>query len=252
MQKKIPVLPDIVKISDVENSLVDLKSVPVGISKKTLNIVTCNISGKVALPVVSQEIHQTASFMEEWLKALCRLTKVVCIDAEQILNAEKVPGIELVSSSYEEYVHTLFADMVERNNTYKDAKLDPESLEGFERRVVVLVGYKRFFSQLTPDGQEKMSLVLLKAESIYKLHFIVVDAISDFSSYNYEEWFKRQITGAEGIWIGDGVADQYMLKVNKVTNELYEEIGDEYGYVLNRNRPTLVKLLSSMEEEDEE
>jgi len=250
--RKIPVLPEIVKITDVENSLVDLKSVPVGISRKTLNTVTCNISGKVALPVVSQEIHQTASFMEEWLKVLCRLTKVVCIDSEQILDISKTPSVELVSGDYEEYVHTLFADMVERNNTYKDAKLNPESLENFERKVIVLFGYKRFFSQLTPDGQEKMSLVLLKAESIYKLHFIVVDAISDFSSYNYEEWFKRQITGADGIWIGDGVADQYMLKVNKVTNELYEEIGDEYGYVLNRNRPTLVKLLSSMEEEDEE
>ena len=250
--RRIPVLPDIVKITDVENSIKDLKSVPVGISKKTLNTVTCNISGKVVLPVVSQEIHQTASFMEEWLKALCKLTKVVCVDSEQILDISKTPDVELVSGDYEEYVHTLFADMVERNNTYKDAKLDPESLEAFERRVIVLVGYKRFFSQLTLDGQEKMSLVLLKGESIYKLHFVIVDAISDFSSYNYEEWFKRQITGAEGIWVGDGIADQYMLKINKVTNELYEEIGDEYGYVLNRNRPTLVKLLSSMEEEDEE
>ena len=249
--RKIPVLPDIVKIADVESSIQDLKSVPVGISRKTLNTVACNIFGKVALPVVSQEIHQTASFVEEWLKALCKLTKVVCIDSEQILNLDKAPDVELVSGDYEGYVHTLFADMVERNNTYKDAKLDPASLESFERKVIVLVGYKRFFSQLTPDGQEKMSLVLLKAESIYKLHFIVVDTLSDFSSYNYEEWFKRQITGAEGVWVGDGIADQYMLKVNKVTNELYEEIGDEYGYVLNRNRPTLVKLLSSMEEDEE-
>ncbi len=248
--RRIPVLPDVVKISDVENNIVDLKSVPVGISKKTLNTVLCNISGKVAFPVTSQEIHQSVCFVEEWLNVLCRLTKVVCVDSEQILNVEKTPGIESVSGDYEEFVHKLFADMVERNNTYKDAKLDPESLSSFERKVIVLIGYKRFYSQLTFDGQEKMSLVLLKAESIYKLHFVVVDAISDFSSYNYEEWFKRQISGAEGIWIGSGLADQYMLKVNKVTNELYEEIGDEYGYVLNRNRPTLVKLLSSAEEED--
>ncbi len=249
--RRIPVLPDVVKISDVENNIVDLKSVPVGISKKTLNTVLCNISGKVALPVVSQELHQSVCFMEEWLNVLCRLTKVVYVDSEQILNVEKTPGIEAVSGDYEAFVHTLFADMVERNNTYKDAKLDPDSLSNFERKVIVLIGYKRFYSQLTPDGQEKISLVLLKAESIYKLHFVVVDAISDFSSYNYEEWFKRQISGSEGIWIGSGLADQYMLKVNKVTNELYEEIGDEYGYMLNRNRPTLVKLLSSAEEEDE-
>lgn len=250
--RKIPVLPEVVKITDVENGIKDLKSVPVGISKKTLNIATCNISGKVVTPVVSQEIHQAASFMEEWLNVLCKLTKVVCVDAEQILNIERAPGVEFVSGDFEDYVHSLFAEMVERNNVYKDAKLDPESLTAYERRAIVLVGYKRFISQLTPDGQEKMSLVLLKAEANYKIHFIIVDAVSEFGAYNYQEWFKRQVTGADGIWIGDGIADQYMLKINKITNELYEEIGDEYGYVLNRNRPTLVKLLSSVEEEDEE
>ena len=247
--RKIPVLPNIVKLSDVENNITDLKSVPVGIGKKTLNPVLCNISGRVALPVAAQDIHQTAGFLEEWLNVLCKLTKVICVDAEQMLNTEKISGAEFIDGEYEQFVHQLFAQMVERNNTYKDAKLDPGSLEPFERKVVVLAGYKRFVRQLTPDGQEKMSLVLLKAESIYKIHFVIVDAVSDFSSYNYEEWFKRQITGADGIWVGDGVADQYMLKINKVTNELYEEIGDEYGYVLNRNRPVLVKLLSSLEEE---
>ncbi len=249
--RRIPILPNIVKLADVESNLSDLKSVPVGIGKKSLNAATCNIFGKVAIPVAAQEIHQTASFMEEWLTVLSKLTRVVYVDAEQILNADKISGAELVSDSYEAYVHTLFAEMVNRNNTYKEANLDVESLESFERRVIVLVGYKRFFSKLTPDGQEKMRLVLLKAESIYKLHFVIVDAVSDFGSYNYDDWFKRQITGADGIWVGDGIADQYMLKINKITNELYEEIGDEYGYVLNRNKPTLVKLLSSVEEDEE-
>lgn len=248
--RKIPVLPKVVKYEDVEESIVDLKKTPVGIGKKSLSIVLCNIHSKVVYPVVSQEIHQCVDFMEEWMKVLSKLTKVVCIDAEQILNIEALNGVDIISGDYEEYVHTLFSDTVERNNTYKDAKMDPKSLESFERKIIVLVGYKRFLSQLTTDGQEKLGLVLLKAESNYKLHFILVDSVSDFSSCNYEEWYKKQITGADGIWIGEGIADQYMLKVSKLTNELYEEIGDEYGYVLNRNRPTLVKLLSSMKEED--
>jgi len=209
------------------------------------------IQNRVVLPVVSQEAHQSAGFVEEWLKVLCPITNVVCIDAEQILDSDKLDGAEVIRENYEEYVHTVFADTVNRNNTFKDAKMDPKSLEGFEEKVVVIVGYKRFLNQLTPDGQEKISLVLLKSEACYKLHFILVDSLSEFSSVNYEEWYKKQITGAEGIWIGDGFTDQYMLKANKITNELYEEIGDEYGYILNRNRPTLVKLLSSAKEEAE-
>ena len=249
--KSIPVLPEIVKYEDVSGAVTDLVKVPVGIGKKSLNVMSVGIQNRVVLPVVSQEAHQSAGFVEEWLKVLCPITNVVCIDAEQILDSDKLDGAEVIRENYEEYVHTVFADTVNRNNTFKDAKMDPKSLEGFEEKVVVIVGYKRFLNQLTPDGQEKISLVLLKSDACYKLHFILVDSLSEFSSVNYEEWYKKQITGAEGIWIGDGFADQYMLKANKITNELYEEIGDEYGYILNRNRPTLVKLLSSAKEEAE-
>ncbi len=250
--KKIPVLPEIVNFDYVKGNIADLKNVPVGISKRSLDIVSCNIFGKVAYPVLSQEIRQSVSFTEEWIKVISTLANVVCIDAEQILDIEGQNSIDVVRDNFEEYVHALFDDTVERNNTYKDAGMDPKSLEAFEHKVVVFAGYKRFLSLLSADGQEKIGLVLLKAETIYKLHFIVIDSVSDFGSYNYEAWCKKQITGAEGIWVGDGVADQYTLKVNKLTNELYEDIGDEYGYVFNRSRPTLVKLLSSVDKEGEE
>ena len=249
--KKIPVLPQIVKLEDVVDSMTDLKSTPVGIGKKSLNTVTCNLAGKVAYPVVSQEIHQSVAFLEEWLRVLGGLGRVECIDAEQVLDTAAIDGISYIDGEYEEYVREIFADTVERNNTYKDARMDVRALDRFEERTIVVVGFKRLYDQLSADGQEKLSLVLLKAEAIYKLHFVIVDAVSDYSAYSYSEWYKKQISGSDGIWIGDGIADQYMLKINKVTSELYEEIGDNWGYVLTRNRPTLVKLLSSEQEEAE-
>ncbi len=250
--KKIPVLPDIVKVEDISEGIDDLKTVPVGIGKKSLNIVSYNILSKVATPVVCQEIHQAADFTEEWLKVFAKLTDVTCVDAEQILNSDGIEGVKFVDGDFEEYVNELFNETVERNNVYKDAKMNASSLDSYERKVVFFVGYKRLISQLSPDGQEKIGLVLEKAENEYKLHFVICDAVSDISSYSYEEWFKKQISGADGIWIGDGIADQYALKINKLTSELYEEIGDDYGYVLTRSRPTLVKLLSSAQEEDAE
>ena len=43
-----------------------------------------------------------------------------------------------------------------------------------------------------------------------------------------------------------------MLKINKITSDLYDENGNEYGYVIVRNRPTLIKLLSPKTEEEVE
>ena len=93
--------------------------------------------------------------------------------------------------------------------------------------------------------------MLEKAESFYKLHFVIVESVSQLNSFNHDAWFKRQIPGTDGLWIGDGVTDQYMLKVSKVTSDLYEEIGEEYGYMFNKSRMSLVKLLSSKDTEGE-
>ena len=44
------------------------------------------------------------------------------------------------------------------------------------------------------------------------------------------------------------MTDQYVLKPNKVTSDLYEELDSDFGYLFIRIRPVLVKLLSSAEE----
>lgn len=246
--RKIPVLPKVVKLEDVSGVCNDIANIPFGISKRQLTPVCCNLANKVVYPVMAQDANQMTSFIEEWLKVIASVTKISVIDAYQSLELEGELAENVYNGDYEQYVAELFGEMVNRNNTYKDSKLDIASLENFEERVVVIVGYKRLVQQLSEDSKEKLGLLIEKAEAIYKLHFIIADGVQEFGSFNYEAWFKRHVSGTDGLWIGDGIADQYTLKLNKLTSDLYEELGDEYGYSVNRNRPTLVKLLSSQEE----
>ena len=105
------------------------------------------------------------------------------------------------------------------------------------------------YEKLSADSKDKLNVLLEKAEEIYKIHFVIFDTASQLMSQNYNTWYKKHISGSDGIWVGDGFADQYTIKISKITADLYDDIGSEYGYVVSKNRPVLVKLLSSAERE---
>lgn len=239
---RIPMLPDVVNCDYVCGSISTLADVPVGIAKKTLDIRTINLSSRVIFPVVTQDVQETGPFVEEFAKLLSGLCTTVVVDAEQTTAPQ---GVECVTGDFKEFIVSLFKEMVDRNNTYKDAGMDTSVMQDREERVYIIVGMERLYDQLDDDCKEKLSLLLVKAEPFYKLHFVMVGTAAQYSRFSYEDWYKRFITGADGLWIGSGMADQYMLKVNKITNDLYEEVDSNFGYLLTKNRPVLVKLLSS-------
>lgn len=249
--RRIPILPKVVTYEYVKDEIAGLNRVPIGVAKRALHIETVNLQSRVALPVVAQELYDAASFVTEFVKVVSDKTKTVVLDAEQVLDNITGKKLVVVGQKYDAFVQELFQDMVQRNNEYKDAMLDISVLEKYEERVYVIVGMKRLLEHLTADAKEKLNVLIEKAESYYKLHFVIVDAVSNTSQYTYETWFQRHISGSDGIWIGDGVADQYLLKLSKVTGDLYEEIGNEYGYSIMRNRPTLIKVLSSKTKEED-
>lgn len=247
--RRIPVLPKVVSLDYVRAAMDGTVSVPVGVAKNSLEIVTVNLSSKVALPVVAQDVADTAEFAAGLIEVLSASVKTVVLDMEQYLPYEGT-GCERVTGDFEEFVRNLFAEMVKRNNDYKDAGLDPSVLDECEERVYVICGIKKLFERLSNDGKEKLGLLIAKAESIYKLRFVIIESLAQLNSFAYEEWYKRYIAGAEGLWIGDGVADQYLLKIGKLTNDLYEEIGNEYGYLISKNRAARLKVLSGKSSEE--
>lgn len=242
--KPIPVLPDVVNLDYVSKYSDGIRNIPIGVGKKSLNVLGINLQNKVVYPFVSQEIYEMIPFVEEFVRVLSSGKPAIIIDAEQALSSELKECAAFVTGSYESFVLDLFNEMVLRNNTYKDAGLNPASLDSFEERVYVIVGMKRLLEQLSADSKDKLSTLLEKGEAIFKLHFVIIESVSGYGSFSYDAWYKRHLNGTDGVWIGDGIADQYFLKISKVTSDLYEEVGNDYGYLVSRNRPALMKALS--------
>ncbi len=247
--RKIPVLPETVTLSHVREAFSGMSSVPVGIAKKSLDVATINIANKLIYPVASQDIFICSSFAKGLVKSLAEVKTTCVFDAEMLINGDAGKA-EVLYDDADSFVDSLYAEMVERNNTYKKAKMDLKSLEDFDEKVYAIIGMKKLFEQVSAENKTRLATLLEKGEAIYKVHFVIFDAISMFATYSYEAWYKKHVSGGDALWIGDGIADQYTFKLNKLTSDLYEDVGEEYGYVLLRNKPTLVKLLTAHEEEE--
>ena len=244
--RKIPVLPQVVSKEFVSGEISTLSSVPIGVSKKQLNIATVNLENKVVFPVAAQDINEASSFIRALASVVSKICDVKVVDAQNFLDYR---GETVAKTDYVSFVAELFNEAVKRNNTFKDADMDIRSMDAFEEKVYIIYGFRNFFDVLDNDSKEKLLLAIEKNEAVYKMKFIIADSVAKLTSMNFEEWYKKHITGAYGVWIGEGFADQYVLKINKVTSDLYEEIGNNFGYVVNKNRPFLIKLLSDEQED---
>ncbi|MCM1114549.1 MAG: type VII secretion protein EssC [Clostridium sp.] len=239
--KPIPVLPDFVKYEDVKSSIGSL-TIPVGIEKRSINPSVIDLKSKYIYPIIANDAFILEPFVGEFVKVIDSLNncKIDIFDCENWCVSNNVVEID-----FNEAITEIFNDIVKRNNGYKAANMDAAFLNDFEERLIVIVGMDKLVNRLDDTGKDRLFAMLFKGQALYKVHFIVLDSQSYFSTVNYTDWYKTHIQGNDGIYIGDGFADQYLLKANKHSNSFYEEIGNDFGYLLNKGKATLVKFLTT-------
>lgn len=248
--RKIPVLPEYVSADVLKPYVKDIAHIPVGIAKEKLNVTTISLLKEYIYTVTSTDrinalrtavsIGEICSFMPD--------IHVEIWNIEKSLTTDKVGNAVIINDQFEHAVVRLFDEIVRRNNTYKDAGMDDSVLETYQRSVIVVCGIERLFTMLSEDGRDKLKVFLEKGQSEYRVHFIIADEAKQLSAYAAEGWYRKNVNNANGLWIGDGVAEQYTIKLAQHSSSLYQEIGDSFGYVICRGKLVLIKVATQMEE----
>ena len=92
---------------------------------------------------------------------------------------------------------------------------------------------------------------LKKAEELKNYTFIVVDSVFKLKNHEYDDWYKAYITKDSGIWVGNGVSDQYLIRLNSSNRNLVNNCGDSFGYVIKQEEGMLIKLIGMKDAGDE-
>lgn len=241
--KPIPVLPDRVTPGFFAEDFPP-SAIPVGVEKASLRASTWDLSRSVISVVLSENMEELGATARGICEQLTRLEgSVTVLDGAGLLDEDGDMAYSYVKASFEGRLAMLFSEMVRRNNTYKTAAANGQEPEDYAPEYYVITGLRTILDGLSDEGKDKLNTLLEKAELPYHIRFILCDSAKAVSGLSAAPWYKRHVSGADGIWVGDGIANQYTLKVGKLTQVLYSELPPHFGYLVRHGKPALAKLI---------
>ncbi|QCJ44175.1 type VII secretion protein EssC [Bacillus sp. S3] len=257
--RRIPVLPEKVNLDYFAAG--ELKTnhpgeIPVAVEKSTLAVYFFDFSDSfVNLVLTSNSDQECTGFIQGAAEMLAANggSEVIAVDPHNNFIKDMNQGYRYVTGAQpiEETIVYLFNTLVYRNNTTKDAVAEGMTPPVFERIFCVIDSFSDLNNSLSADGKDKLAVFLDKGASL-AVHLIIGDQADRINAISYESWFKNHVSQSDGIWVGSGITDQYVLKTNKTTSEMYQDIPTGFGYCLKKGKPVLVKLLSSAAVSEEE
>ena len=232
--KMVPRLPEKITVEYMENEIASLNEVPIGIEKETLDISKYDFLNNYTTLITSEDITEAKRTISALISVISKTkTNTIIMDSIKLLNEPKEQNIIYDVND----CHNSINKLVEISNKAKNANLS-------EPIVIIIVGLSSLLTKISiTEKQELTKIIQYSSES--GLKFIFIDNISNIKNFVYDEWFKITVDLNEGIWIGNGISNQFNIKLTNNPRDLRVEITSEFGYVVKKGKGTLIKLITN-------
>ena len=237
--KRIPTLPDIVRLNDVSSYINGLKSIPVGISKNDLEVVTIDYLANTGNIISSNKIQNTEKFVRSLLFILRNINNC------NLIIIDSLKELMLDTQVYSNYYNDNFDSVLEKLVEFLDKLLEAKSTnEG----VIVIYGIYKLVSKL--ENTSKLEELIKKIKKYENFSIILIDDANKIKGYQFESWFSSNFSTSDGIWIGKGISNQSLLRLSTITREMTRECRNDMGYVVSEGSGTLVRFIDFVTKDD--
>lgn len=230
--QKIPILPDTVRQENVKEKLGSLATIPVGITKETLEIATLNLRDKYMYCITGDDVTADIPFLKGIINNILSIPNAECIifDTNSIINEYNNERAFYSKDACYESIDKLEAAYKEKNQE--------------KVTICVITNINAMLNKLSAIEKGKFTTLINDCKNNGNIKIIIVDTIDVLKSINFEPWFKTNVDLSEGIWLGNGIANQFTIKVTTNSRVLRVELAPGFGYIIYKGKATLIKLMS--------
>ena len=243
---KIPVLPDKVNMKLVSDKINNLNSIPVGIYKDNLETCLYDFKKNFFNLITATDIENTKSFSKELLSIFngIKKFKTYLFDSTNSIT-DTYLGITKYTSKYDDVLNSINENIDKIYSEYEASGFDNAVINKYQPMLFVIYDFNNFKSKVTVDLNNIMSNLYTKASKLPIINFIAIDAVDNFKKIEYDTWFKQACSMDNAIWIGEGIANQFTIKLTRSTDRaLQAQIGNDFGYSITSGRHRLIKVLT--------
>ena len=230
--KPIPSLPEHLTFDYIEKELVDMKRVPFGMSKNTLELLKADLVTNIGTMISSNKLDNTKNFTRSLITELNKLNMgIIFLDPQKLL-----PNIKTQVANY--YTDK-FEDVLDALNTYLDKQI--ETPTSTTKVTIIFNGIYKILSKIS--GTTKLDNLMDKIKKYEKISVILIEEASKLKNYNFDSWFKSIFSQNDGLWIGKGMSDQQIFKYSNYNKEMTQEYKNDMGYFITEGTAELCKII---------
>ena len=247
--KHVPVVPENVLYTDLLPYVSDMSNIPLGINKDTIDTETFNFKDNFITLISNNE---ETSFEPVFVRSLTKVigktnnNNVLLLDVENNASSN-YENISYVNGNYDEVINKICDSMEYQYDVYVKNNYSVEPLKNTNMTTVIINGFNKLTARLSEDVKKRYLECLKNIKDIGKFVYIFVERVDNLKKLEYDEWYKRVVHNNYGIWIGNGVADQTLIKTNIGFKKTNNEIPLGYGIVIKNTKTSLVKLITDSE-----
>ena len=245
---KIPTLPQVVSYESIKEEYSSTKEIILGIDKQELTIEKTDYSKDTISLITTLDYSSFSKFMNPFInqiisKNLFNLNIVECEDIS--LNSKYNKFYKYYKNNESLFLTDLENTINEKYSLYEQNGKNNSIFKEEKHNLYIIIGINEL---LEKTGKIKeFGELIEKAKELEIFNFIFVDIVDKIKKIELETWYKNNVKNNFGIWLGEGIADQYTLKLMRVPRELREEIPNNFCYVVKSGKAILIKYVENFE-----
>ena len=250
--KRIPILPEVVDYDVIYPSLDHSMNLVVGVNHNTLELEKFNISKNVLNLVTGNDLDE----MHDFVVALFNQIQDIDLVDNIILNSldydysNESFANKVFSSSYDIVIDKIYTYINKVYDLYVQSNYNIASLAKCKKMICSINGLSGILSRISSESKKKWEEMIIKCKEVSIVSFVIIDTHDNLKKYSFEEWFKTSSDLSKGIFYGNGISEQMLFRVSRISREDREELPSNYGFVIRSSKLFKTKFLSSYRKND--